>query len=439
MTEPTAVGIDVGATKAEAVLVTGEGTIHARALADTPATDGPAVLEAMRSVAEQVRDPNAVAIGVGAAGLVELGTGRMRFAPNIAWRDVDLREVLAPLGLPTVVDNDCTVAAVGERRAAPAGAPTISCTSGSGPGSAAGSCSAARSSAEPTGSPARSGTSSWSRAASCVAAATADAGRPSRAVRRYSRLGRERLGLDGHGVVAAAGRGDETAHAILEEVGARIGQGLAGLANVLDPALVIVGGGPTAAAGDLLLDPARRAFGDAIEAAAYRPEVPIVPASLGADSVAVGAALWALRRHRETAGCSCRPSPRSRASRSRWPSAPPPPATRRSSSTTTCSRPADPSARRSSPSRCWRPRPPPTRAWGPGCVSRAGYRPLGILAKETSGLAYLAGGDTVLGLGLGDKFGARRTRGGRAAVPADRGARRAARGDRARDARALRG
>ena len=38
-------------------------------------------------------------------------------------------------------------------------------------------------------------------------------------------------------------------------------------------------------------------------------------------------------------------------------------------------------------------------------VSRAGYRPLGILAKETSGLAHLAGGDAVLGLGLGDKFG----------------------------------
>ena len=72
MTEPTAVGIDVGATKAEAVLVTADATIHARALADTPATDGHAVLEAMRSVAEQVRDPNAVAIGVGAAGLVEL-------------------------------------------------------------------------------------------------------------------------------------------------------------------------------------------------------------------------------------------------------------------------------------------------------------------------------------------------------------------------------
>jgi alkanesulfonate monooxygenase SsuD/methylene tetrahydromethanopterin reductase-like flavin-dependent oxidoreductase (luciferase family) len=38
-------------------------------------------------------------------------------------------------------------------------------------------------------------------------------------------------------------------------------------------------------------------------------------------------------------------------------------------------------------------------------VSRAGYRPLGILAKETSSLAHLAGGAAVLGLGLGDRFG----------------------------------
>ncbi len=38
-------------------------------------------------------------------------------------------------------------------------------------------------------------------------------------------------------------------------------------------------------------------------------------------------------------------------------------------------------------------------------VSRAGYRPLGILAKETSSLAHISGADAVLGLGLGDKFG----------------------------------
>ena len=38
-------------------------------------------------------------------------------------------------------------------------------------------------------------------------------------------------------------------------------------------------------------------------------------------------------------------------------------------------------------------------------VSRAGYRPLVILTKETSSLAHLSGGDAVLGLGLGDRFG----------------------------------
>ena len=221
MTEPTAVGIDVGATKAEAVLVTGEGTIHARALADTPATDGPAVLEAMRSAAEQVRDPNAVAIGVGAAGLVELGTGRMRFAPNIAWRDVDLREVLARArpadgGRQRLHRRRGRRAARGRRpgrRRSPA-------TSGSGPGSAAGSCSAARSSAAPTGSPARSGTSSWSRAGVVCGCGNRGCWETVASGSAISRLGRERLGLDGHGVVAAPRAATRRARAILEEVGA---------------------------------------------------------------------------------------------------------------------------------------------------------------------------------------------------------------------------
>src|SRR3954466_11739957 len=100
MTAPTAVGIDVGATKAEAVRVTVDGTVHARARAQTPATDVPGVLEAMRSVAAQALDPSTTAIGVGAAGLVERATGRMRFAPNIAWRDVDLAAELPVLAPP---------------------------------------------------------------------------------------------------------------------------------------------------------------------------------------------------------------------------------------------------------------------------------------------------------------------------------------------------
>ena len=77
------------------------------------------------------------------------------------------------------------------------------------------------------------------------------------------------------------------------EVGRRLGEGVAGLVNVLDPSMVVIGGG-AATAGDLLLEPLRAAYRSAVEGVDVRPEVPIVPASLGNDAGAVGAALLAL-------------------------------------------------------------------------------------------------------------------------------------------------
>jgi glucokinase len=44
----------------------------------------------------------------------------------------------------------------------------------------------------------------------------------------------------------------------------------------------------------VLLDPARAAFVEAVEAPEHRPEVPIVPAALGNDAGAIGAAALAL-------------------------------------------------------------------------------------------------------------------------------------------------
>ena len=111
-----------------------------------------------------------------------------------------------------------------------------------------------------------------------------------------SRLGRERLGpaADGRAVVEAARTGDAEALSILEDVGTRLGEGIAGLVNVLDPELVIVGGGAAAGAGDLLLEPARAASARAVEGAGHRPEVPLVRAALGSDGAAIGGGLWSL-------------------------------------------------------------------------------------------------------------------------------------------------
>ncbi len=94
-------------------------------------------------------------------------------------------------------------------------------------------------------------------------------------------------------VTEAAKRGDDVARSILTEVGRRLGEGIAGLVNVLDPEVVVVGGGAIDA-GDLLLEPARAAFVDAIEAPEHRPVVPILAAELGNDAGAVGAAALAL-------------------------------------------------------------------------------------------------------------------------------------------------
>jgi len=99
--------------------------------------------------------------------------------------------------------------------------------------------------------------------------------------------------VSGEMVTAAADAGDPTARGILAEVGTRLGEGIAGLVNVLDPQVVIVGGGAVAA-GEMLLEPARVAFHDTVEAPDRRPSVPIVAAQLGNDAGAVGAAALAL-------------------------------------------------------------------------------------------------------------------------------------------------
>ena len=65
--------------------------------------------------------------------------------------------------------------------------------------------------------------------------------------------------------------------------------GLASIATLLDPEVIVVGGG-VAAAGDLLLDPAREAYGKNLTARAHRPLAPFVVASMGNRAGIVGAA-----------------------------------------------------------------------------------------------------------------------------------------------------
>ena len=95
--------------------------------------------------------------------------------------------------------------------------------------------------------------------------------------------------VHGSEVTAAAKNGDEAAIRVFDEIGTWLGLGIASLVAVLDPSVVVVGGG-VSAAGDLLLAPARAAFADYLTARGRRPEPQLVLATLGPDAGLIGAA-----------------------------------------------------------------------------------------------------------------------------------------------------
>jgi glucokinase len=306
-----AIGVDVGGTKINAFRVGRDGTVHERRTVPTPAEDPEGTIAAMIGVSRQLVSPGVVAVGVGAAGLVDATEGVLRFSPNLAWRDLPIgARMREALGLPCQLDNDANVAAWGEWRFG-AGRGyghmlLVTLGTGIGGGIVAGGRlfrgahgfggEIGHVIVEPGGPLCGCGNRGcWEQVASGNAI-----GRLGRIAAREhpesvlaSLADGDPEAVTGVTVTEAAGSGDEIATGVLLEVGRRLGEGIAGLVNVLDPEVVVVGGGAVEA-GDALLDPARRACAEAVEGASFRPPVPIVQAELGNDAGAIGAAVLAL-------------------------------------------------------------------------------------------------------------------------------------------------
>ncbi len=107
-------------------------------------------------------------------------------------------------------------------------------------------------------------------------------------VRSAREAGLRRSGLTAAQVIEAARRGNGRAVEVVAELGGRIGLALAAIVSVLDPALVILGGG-IGRNGDLLLEPIQR------ELATLAPvQPPVVVSQLGEDAELLGAVSMAL-------------------------------------------------------------------------------------------------------------------------------------------------
>ncbi len=310
------VGVDIGGTKIAAAAVDERGTVVARARRDTPEEHATAILH---SVAEMVRELSAGpeveaagavgAVGVAAAGFVDSARSTVVFAPNLPWRDEPLRDLLqAEVDLPVVIENDANAAAWGEFRfgAGREADDMVLVTIGTGIGGGVVSDGALLRggygmAAEighlrvvPGGLLCGCGNRGcWEQYGSGSAltrrARELAASEPQRHAALLERAGGDPAKVEGEMVTAAAAAGDEAAAELMTSFGTEFGETLASLVAVLDPELVVVGGGASQA-GELLLHPIRQGFGSELMGRGHRPQAPVIAARLGNDAGMIGAA-----------------------------------------------------------------------------------------------------------------------------------------------------
>ena len=107
--------------------------------------------------------------------------------------------------------------------------------------------------------------------------------------------------ITGPDVTNAAILGEPNSVELLADVGTWLGRGIADLAAAIDPEVVVIGGG-VSAAGDLLLLPAQRAFSRTLTGRGFREEARIVLAHFRNDAGLIGAADLATACHGGAAG-----------------------------------------------------------------------------------------------------------------------------------------
>jgi glucokinase len=303
------VGIDIGGTKIAGALVNEVGEILRDLKVPTPANDPVALQAAVVKMVEELRSGEQVsAVGVAAAGFIDAKQSVVYYAPNLSWRNEPLKEKLeAELGLPVVIENDANAAGWAEYRFG-AGAGyhhMMMLTIGTGVGGAIVAngelfrggfgigaelghmnfvpkgrlCGCGQHGClEQYGS----GTALLNSAKELVASGSEEA-------KRLKELSDSLPELTGNEVYKAIQEGDPGALRLLTELGSNLGLAVASLVAVLDPEIVVIGGG-VSAAGELLLEPIRAAYLEHLPARGFRPELKIVGAQLHNDAGVVGAA-----------------------------------------------------------------------------------------------------------------------------------------------------
>jgi len=308
-----AIGIDLGGTAIKAGVVSHDGQILGRGQRATEAARGVerVLANCVQAAADALADANVVpaqvaGVGVGAPGICDALRGVVIRAGNIRWENVAVAPILgARLGLPVWLENDANCAALGEQwcGAARGSSHVILITLGTGVGgglildgriyggSSGWAGELGHMPVVPGGQPCSCGRLGCLETVASAAAMGA-AGRRAVELGRspaMARIAAEQGGrVDARVVIRAAREGDEAARTILNEAGHYLGLASAALISVLNPELIVVGGGGSYA-GEFVLEPMRRTIA---RCAMPQPArlVRVVQAALGNDAGLIGAA-----------------------------------------------------------------------------------------------------------------------------------------------------
>ena len=314
------VGFDLGGTKMMATVFDGAFRTLGAAKAKTPVNEGPkAVLARIReTIAEALQEagaaPGAVAgIGVGCPGVLDLDAGVILEAPNLGWRRVPLRALLARrFGCRVVVANDVDAGTYGEWRfGAGRGARTLLGVF-PGTGIGGGCVYEGRLLRGKTGSAMEIGhlpIREHGRLCGCgkrgclealagrlaisaeVAQAAFRGEAPFVAANGGSDLKKLKSGL----LAKAIKAGDAAVERIVRDAMRLMGRAIGGVVNLLAPDVVVLGGGLVEAMPRLALEEVRAGLKETAMAS-FLPLLQVKEAELGDDATTLGAAALAAER-----------------------------------------------------------------------------------------------------------------------------------------------
>lgn len=313
MSDTAHFGVDIGGTKTAVGVVSSAGIVIERIVIPTPKESAEALVAAIATAISALSERHrASGVGVAVAALVDRRHALLPFATHLPVRATPFATMLEQsTGHAINIDNDATAAMWAEWRlgAARGSNECLMVSVGTGVGGGAVSSGALQRGFNgmageighlrfvPDGLLCPCGLRGcWEQYASG---------------RVLDRWAQEQLAADAtvsRLLIAEAGGADQVsgktvsqlaaaevpeAVKCLQELGRNLGIGMASLASVLDPEIIVVGGG-LVETGELLLAPTRQALTEHLFGAQHRDIPDIVPAQLGPDAALIGAAGLAL-------------------------------------------------------------------------------------------------------------------------------------------------